>query len=77
MFAYRWGKRSGADEWGVSDSDVGAIFCGFLIGGRRVGLLVCGDGGWGLDVVLFVVGVRWDREVFPSFMSLAASLCCV
>jgi hypothetical protein len=57
---YQCGERSGGNEWGVSDDDVGVIFCGLLVGGRQVRLLVCGDRRWGSDIVLFVVGVRWD-----------------
>jgi hypothetical protein len=60
MLVYQCGERSGGNEGRVSDDDVGAVLYGFLVGGRRVRLLVCGDGGWGSDVVLFVVGVRRD-----------------
>jgi hypothetical protein len=61
VFVYQCGERSGGNEWGVSDDDIGAILCGFFVSGGRVGLLVRGDGGWGSDIVLFVVGVSWDR----------------
>jgi hypothetical protein len=57
VFVYQCSEWSGGNEWGVSDDGVGMVFCWLLVGGRRVGLLVCGDGGWGSDVVLFVVGI--------------------
>ena len=61
MFVYQCSKRSGGNEQGVPDDDVGAVFYWLFIGGRGVRLLVCGDGGWGSDIVLFIVGIRWDR----------------
>jgi hypothetical protein len=57
VFVYQCTEQSCGNEWGVSDNDVGVILYWFLVGGGRVGLLVCGDGGWGLGVVLFVVRV--------------------